>query len=93
MEVVVNSGLTVLSKFASHFSCSIKVYNEKKKAAEQQLDVAKEMCEKLKKKRMSLVGAFVSTHSGSIIDVDRCDMCDILVFWRYSVHRLMGSLI
>ena len=52
---------------------SFKVYNEKKKAAEQQLDIAKEMCEKLKKKRLSLVGAFVSTHSGSIVDVDRFD--------------------
>jgi hypothetical protein len=39
--------------------------------AEQQLELAKELCDKLKKKRLSLVGAFVSTHSGSIEDVDR----------------------
>ena len=48
-----------------------KVYGEKKRQAEQQLEVAKELCDKLKKKRLSLVGAFVSTHSGSIEDVDR----------------------
>ena len=35
------------------------------------LEMAKEMCERLKKKRSSLVGAFVSTHGRSIDDVDR----------------------
>ena len=53
------------------YELELQVYNDKKKTAEQQLDLAKEMCEKLKKKRLSLVGAFVSTHSGSIGDVDR----------------------
>ena len=53
------------------YELELQVYNEKKKSAEQQLDLAKEMCEKLKRKRLSLVGAFVSTHSGSIGDVDR----------------------
>ena len=33
--------------------------------------MAKDMCEKLKRKRSSLVGAFVSTHGRSIDDVDR----------------------
>ena len=47
------------------------VYNAKKKAAEEQLEAAKDMCEKLKRKRTSLVGAFVSTHGRSIDDVDR----------------------
>ncbi len=47
------------------------VYNAKKKTAEEQLEMAKDMCEKLKRKRSSLVGAFVSTHGRSIDDVDR----------------------
>ena len=48
-----------------------QTYNAKKKAAEEQLEVAKDMCERLKRKRSSLVGAFVSTHGRSIDDVDR----------------------
>ena len=47
------------------------VYNAKKKAAEEQLEAAKDMCEKLKRKRSSLVGAFISTHGSSIDNVDR----------------------
>ena len=47
------------------------VYNVKRKTAEEQLEMAKDMCERLKKKRSSLVGAFVSTHGRSIDDVDR----------------------
>ncbi len=46
-------------------------YNNKKRAAEEQLDAAKEACERLKRKRSSLVGAFVSTHGRSIDEVDR----------------------
>ena len=46
-------------------------YNAKRRAAEEQLEMAKDMCERLKKKRSSLVGAFVSTHGRSIDDVDR----------------------
>ena len=46
-------------------------YNAKKKAAESQLELAKDMCERLKRKRSSLVGAFVSTHGHGIDDVDR----------------------
>lgn len=46
-------------------------YNNKRRNAEEQLEMAKEMCERLKKKRSSLVGAFVSTHGRSIDDVDR----------------------
>ncbi len=46
-------------------------YNAKRKAAEDQLELAKDMCDKLKKKRSSLVGAFVSTHGRSIDDVDK----------------------
>ena len=34
----------------------------RKKAAEFQMEQAKDACDKLKKKRSSLVGAFVSTH-------------------------------
>lgn len=40
-------------------------------AAEKQLQLAREACEKLKRKRASLVGAFVSTHGKSMDDVDR----------------------
>jgi len=40
-------------------------------SAERQLQTAREACEKLRKKRSSLVGAFVSTHGKSIDDVDR----------------------
>ncbi|XP_066999353.2 stromal interaction molecule homolog isoform X2 [Anabrus simplex] len=48
-----------------------KAYIKKKMAAEKQLQQAREACEKLRKKRSSLVGAFVSTHGKSIDDVDR----------------------
>jgi len=47
------------------------VYNSKRKSAEQQMEQAKDACEKLKRKRSSLVGAFVSTHGRSIDDVDK----------------------
>ena len=39
-----------------------QVYNSKRKCAESQMETAKDACEKLKRKRSSLVGAFVSTH-------------------------------
>uniref|UniRef100_A0A8D8PS11 Stromal interaction molecule homolog n=1 Tax=Cacopsylla melanoneura TaxID=428564 RepID=A0A8D8PS11_9HEMI len=48
-----------------------KAYVKKKVMAEKQLQQAREACEKLRKKRSSLVGAFVSTHGKSIDDVDR----------------------
>lgn len=40
-------------------------------AAEKQLQLAREACEKLRRKRASLVGAFVSTHGKSMDEVDR----------------------
>lgn len=40
-------------------------------SAEKQLQLARDACEKLKRKRASLVGAFVSTHGKSMDDVDR----------------------
>ncbi|KAL0129803.1 hypothetical protein PUN28_001808 [Cardiocondyla obscurior] len=48
-----------------------KAYMNKKMAAEKQLQQAREACEKLRKKRSSLVGAFVSTHGKSIDEVDK----------------------
>lgn len=48
-----------------------KAYMKKKLSAEKQLIQAREACEKLRKKRSSLVGAFVSTHGKSIDEVDR----------------------
>ncbi|KAG5882768.1 hypothetical protein JTB14_029944 [Gonioctena quinquepunctata] len=48
-----------------------KSYLKNKMAAEKQLQQAREACEKLRKKRSSLVGAFVSTHGKSIDEVDR----------------------
>lgn len=48
-----------------------KNHLKKRVAAERQLQSAREACEKLRKKRSSLVGAFVSTHGKSIDDVDR----------------------
>lgn len=48
-----------------------RVYNEKRRHAETQMEVAKDACEKIKRKRSSLVGAFVSTHGRSIDDVDK----------------------
>lgn len=48
-----------------------KSHQAKRRMAEKQLLAAREACEKLKKKRTSLVGAFVSTHGKSIDDVDR----------------------
>lgn len=44
---------------------------KKRLQAEKQLQLAREACEKLRRKRTSLVGAFVSTHGKSIDDVDR----------------------
>lgn len=44
---------------------------KKRLLAEKQLQTAREACEKLKRKRSSLVGAFVSTHGKSIDEVDR----------------------
>eukprot|EP00090_Calanus_glacialis_P031458 TRINITY_DN5194_c0_g1_i1.p1 TRINITY_DN5194_c0_g1~~TRINITY_DN5194_c0_g1_i1.p1 ORF type:complete len:668 (-),score=266.49 TRINITY_DN5194_c0_g1_i1:374-2377(-) len=48
-----------------------QVYNSKRKCADSQMETAKDACEKLKRKRSSLVGAFVSTHGRSIDDVDK----------------------
>ncbi|XP_064556758.1 stromal interaction molecule homolog isoform X1 [Drosophila montana] len=48
-----------------------KNHQKKRICAEKQLQSAREACEKLRKKRSSLVGAFVSTHGKSIDDVDR----------------------
>ncbi|ERL89395.1 hypothetical protein D910_06764 [Dendroctonus ponderosae] len=48
-----------------------KSYDKKKMSAEKQLQQAREACEKLRKKRSSLIGAFVSTHGKAIDDVDR----------------------
>uniref|UniRef100_A0A1B0G351 SAM domain-containing protein n=1 Tax=Glossina morsitans morsitans TaxID=37546 RepID=A0A1B0G351_GLOMM len=48
-----------------------KNHLKKRMGAEKQLQSAREACEKLRKKRSSLVGAFVSTHGKSIDDVDR----------------------
>lgn len=48
-----------------------KSHQKKRVVAEKQLLIAREACEKLKKKRTSFVGAFVSTHGKSIDDVDR----------------------
>lgn len=44
---------------------------KKRAMAEKQMQIARDACEKLKRKRSSLVGAFVSTHGKSIDDVDR----------------------
>ncbi|CAG4976287.1 unnamed protein product [Colias eurytheme] len=46
-------------------------YLRKKQQADVQLQQARDACDKLRKKRSSLVGAFVSTHGKSIDDVDR----------------------
>lgn len=46
-------------------------HQKKRSSAEKQLLTAREACEKLRKKRTSFVGAFVSTHGRSIDDVDR----------------------
>merc|ERR1719431_558316 len=51
-----------------------QVYNAKREQAEGQIESAKDACEKLKRKRSSLVGAFVSTHGASMIDVDKSIM-------------------
>ncbi|ODM93454.1 Stromal interaction molecule [Orchesella cincta] len=48
-----------------------KTHSKKRQAAEKQLKQAKEACDKLKKKRSSLMGAFVATHARSIDDVDK----------------------
>ena len=51
-----------------------QVYNAKREQAEGQIESAKDACEKLKRKRSSLVGAFVSTHGASMVDVDKSIM-------------------
>jgi stromal interaction molecule 1 len=53
------------------YELELKTYNKKKVGAEKQLKQAKDACDKLKKKRSSLMGAFVTTHGRSIDDVDK----------------------
>ncbi|KFM72062.1 Stromal interaction molecule 1, partial [Stegodyphus mimosarum] len=48
----------------------LRNYNAKKAVAEQQLQAAKEGCEKLSKKRATFMGAFRIAHGSSIDDVD-----------------------
>ncbi|CAL8115482.1 unnamed protein product [Orchesella dallaii] len=48
-----------------------KAHSKKRASAEKQLKQAKDACDKLKKKRSSLMGAFVATHARSIDDVDK----------------------
>jgi stromal interaction molecule 1 len=46
-------------------------YKNKRNHAERQLNEARVACEKLRKKRTSLIGAFVTTHGKTIDEVDR----------------------
>ncbi|KAL6438161.1 hypothetical protein ACFW04_004407 [Cataglyphis niger] len=64
-----------------------KAYINKKIAAEKQLQQAREACEKLRKKRSSLVGAFVSTHGKSIDEVDKS-----IVEARTSLNEVTNEL-
>ncbi|XP_012250580.1 stromal interaction molecule homolog isoform X2 [Athalia rosae] len=70
-----------------------KAYTKKKVSAEKQLQQAREACEKLRKKRSSLVGAFVSTHGKSIDEVDksivdaRTSLNEVTVELQERVHR------
>ncbi|XP_015517565.1 stromal interaction molecule homolog isoform X1 [Neodiprion lecontei] len=70
-----------------------KAYTKKKLAAEKQLQQAREACEKLRKKRSSLVGAFVSTHGKSIDEVDksivdaRTSLNEVTIELQERVHR------
>ncbi|GAB1863326.1 Stromal interaction molecule-like protein [Camponotus japonicus] len=70
-----------------------KAYTYKKIAAEKQLQQAREACEKLRKKRSSLVGAFVSTHGKSIDEVDksiveaRTSLNEVTTELKERVHR------
>lgn len=70
-----------------------KAYTKKKISAEKQLQQAREACEKLRKKRSSLVGAFVSTHGKSIDEVDksiveaRTSLNEVTVELQERVHR------
>lgn len=53
------------------YELETRTHQKKRVVAESQLLQAREACEKLRKKRSSFVGAFVSTHGKSIDDVDR----------------------
>jgi len=53
------------------YELETRSHQKKRIGAESQLLQAREACEKLKRKRTSFVGAFVSTHGKSIDDVDR----------------------
>ncbi|XP_076279019.1 stromal interaction molecule isoform X2 [Lasioglossum baleicum] len=70
-----------------------KAYSKKRISAEKQLQQAREACEKLRKKRSSLVGAFVSTHGKSIDEVDksiveaRTALNEVTVELQERVHR------
>ncbi|XP_017887061.1 stromal interaction molecule homolog isoform X2 [Ceratina calcarata] len=70
-----------------------KAYTKKKIVAEKQLQQAREACEKLRKKRSSLVGAFVSTHGKSIDEVDksiveaRTSLNEVTMELQERVHR------
>ncbi len=52
------------------FEIELKYFNAKKAAAQAQLTMAKEACEKLKKRRSNLIGSFVSAHGKNIDEVD-----------------------
>jgi stromal interaction molecule 1 len=53
------------------YELETRSHQKKRISAETQLMQARDACEKLRKKRSSFVGAFVSTHGKSIDDVDR----------------------
>lgn len=53
------------------YELETRSHQKKRISAESQLMQARDACEKLRKKRSSFVGAFVSTHGKSIDDVDR----------------------
>ncbi|CAG0882705.1 unnamed protein product, partial [Cyprideis torosa] len=53
------------------YEIELKYFNAKKMAAEKQLAQAREACERLRKKRTNLMGAFTTTHGKSMEDVDQ----------------------
>lgn len=63
------AGLQIWLQLTYELEC--RGHLKKRVVAEKQLQTAREACEKLKRKRSSLYGAFVSTHGKSIDDVDR----------------------
>ncbi|XP_033104686.1 stromal interaction molecule 1-like isoform X2 [Anneissia japonica] len=69
------------------YEVEVRYYNTKRTAAERQLMTAKEVCEKIRKKRSTFLGSFRIAHSGTLDDIDQR-----IVSARSSLHEVTSDL-